>query len=522
MKSLILSFCIIAVGLFVPGQVEETCAAVTPSIRIDSLSDVTQGEMVTVSVFYEQGDQTSLTNGGFDLLLNYDPAYLTFLYAREGNLISGCEWEAFHYLYGRQGLCGGQPCPIGTIRITAFAEFGMDENRPTCFLNSSGEIVQLYFLVSDDRTLEGTFVPINFIWYSCRDNSTSNIRGDSMFISQSVFDATLNDVTDPGTGYPTLTGAQDSDCFPLRSYTPPVRAIDFYSGGLGIAADLIDIRPLLVGDINLDGIAGDSADFYLFRDYFIDRSSVFDINLDQQTNATDVNQDGINLSVADLIHLARIVENNGNPPPSPFDTSIHKARFIQHFDLKSIEVQTPDTLGAVFMVFRGSILPAQLTYPMELKYRYDAANHLTFVLIYSLNGEALPDGVIMNYQGEAALFRVETAGYTGTRIIFSAIGQATSADEQGERNLPLQFSLHQNYPNPFNPITTISFQLPRSSKYALAIFNLAGQEVVSFKGVASAGNTELSWDATAMATGIYYYRLSAGEFVAARKMLLLK
>ncbi len=90
-------------------------------------------------------------------------------------------------------------------------------------------------------------------------------------------------------------------------------------------------------------------------------------------------------------------------------------------------------------------------------------------------------------------------------------------------NQPKTFKLHQNYPNPFNPSTNIEFSLPQTSNVELRVFDLTGREVVSLvSGVKTAGNHTVSFDASQLSSGVYIYRLKAGEFVQTRKMLLIK
>ena len=89
--------------------------------------------------------------------------------------------------------------------------------------------------------------------------------------------------------------------------------------------------------------------------------------------------------------------------------------------------------------------------------------------------------------------------------------------------LPAEFTLLQNYPNPFNPNTVIEYALPNRSEVKLIIYNLRGEEVaLLFKGVLPAGNHRLSWDASNFASGIYFYRLRAGDYVQTKKMLLIR
>ncbi|RME18843.1 MAG: T9SS C-terminal target domain-containing protein, partial [Candidatus Zixiibacteriota bacterium] len=94
--------------------------------------------------------------------------------------------------------------------------------------------------------------------------------------------------------------------------------------------------------------------------------------------------------------------------------------------------------------------------------------------------------------------------------------------------LPNTFALGQNYPNPFNPTTTIEYSIPRRSRVVIDIFNVLGQSVrrlVDEK--AEAGTHSVVWDGRTnggrpVASGVYLYRITAGEFVRTRKMLLLK
>jgi len=95
-------------------------------------------------------------------------------------------------------------------------------------------------------------------------------------------------------------------------------------------------------------------------------------------------------------------------------------------------------------------------------------------------------------------------------------------------SLPRVFSVHQNYPNPFNPVTTIHYELPRSSEVRLVIYNLLGQEVRTLlNSPIEAGRHQVVWNGTndsgaTVASGIYIYRFEAGEYSKIMKMILLK
>lgn len=96
--------------------------------------------------------------------------------------------------------------------------------------------------------------------------------------------------------------------------------------------------------------------------------------------------------------------------------------------------------------------------------------------------------------------------------------------EQVSKQMPSSFQLDQNYPNPFNPSTTISFALHSSGRVSLKIYNVLGQQVaVLLDGVKSAGVYKVTFDASALSSGVYFYRLSTGAGLSvAKKMVLMK
>ncbi|MFI5253731.1 MAG: Ig-like domain repeat protein [Bacteroidota bacterium] len=99
-----------------------------------------------------------------------------------------------------------------------------------------------------------------------------------------------------------------------------------------------------------------------------------------------------------------------------------------------------------------------------------------------------------------------------------------------EKQIPTEARLEQNYPNPFNPTTTVSYQLPADSRITLTVYNILGQEVtVLANGVQTAGSKSVEWNASNVASGIYFCRLTAIDqndqsktFTQIRKMILLK
>ncbi len=102
------------------------------------------------------------------------------------------------------------------------------------------------------------------------------------------------------------------------------------------------------------------------------------------------------------------------------------------------------------------------------------------------------------------------------------IGSQTGIEDELS-NLPRAISLYQNYPNPFNPATEIKFALPEQMDVSIEVFNVLGQKAaVVAEGLFPAGNHSVTWDGSNAASGVYYYKLSAGDKVMVKKMTLLK
>jgi len=114
---------------------------------------------------------------------------------------------------------------------------------------------------------------------------------------------------------------------------------------------------------------------------------------------------------------------------------------------------------------------------------------------------------------------IDTAGNTSQ---FSS-AFVTSVEESEHVQIPGKYGLFQNYPNPFNPTTAIGYRLSAVSDVELSIYNVLGQKVATIVSTRQeAGIHQIEWDATEFASGVYYYKIQAGEFVDVRKMVLIR
>lgn len=495
-----------------PSNADTCCFTVliVPTYRvcIETVEDVIQGGSVDVSISLSDGYE-NYPMAGYDFLIDYDPSALNITGATEGGFFTGNEWEYFTYRFGPFGNCGSG-CPSGKFRIVALAEMNDGAHHPTGYTNTdagSSELAVLHFLVTNDRTFECQFVGIDFCWYDCGDNTISSVSGDSLYISRYIYPAYGESFGDGGAGsihdvnasFPTKFGANVScETSGGPGKPEPIRKIDFCNGGVKIVcADSIDAR----GDINLDGASNTIADAVLFTNYFIHGLSAFHINVDGQIAATEINGDGIPLTVADLVYLIRIIVGDQQPLPK----LVHNTS-VAGITKQGDEVRTDMTLGAVHLVFNGITDVTLLAPNVELKTGVVDGN--THALIYSMEGNVINPGSVVAAHSD--LISVDASDEFGWML--SSTTQV----------LPTEFAVHQNYPNPFNPSTKITFDVPTATEYVVSIYNVAGQKVTEIAGHANPGVEEVVWNADSFASGVYFYKVAAFGQTVTKKMVLLK
>ena len=483
-------------------------------VKISKVHGQIQGQLVEITLEMLDDSYVNYPMGGYEFLIMYDASALSFMGAEEGQMLTDCEWEYFTYRTG----CTGDGCPSGMIRLVALAEMNDGGNHPECFTNdglitTSSELARLSFLVSNDRTLECQYVPIRFIWFDCTDNTISDVDGTVLFISGEVYDYygsdgvdTYNEITNFYADLPSIYGAPIY-CDTVNQKTDPYRFIQFFNGGIDIVCkDSIDDR----GDINLDGVAYSVADAVMFTNYFIEGLQAL-VEITEENDygvvpgyagsvaATDVNADGLTLTVADLVLLIRVIVGDADPVPKAV---VAENATITYSNEGMLTILDDVKMGAAFVVVQGDVTPT-LYADMEMKYAFDGVN--TRVLVYSLDNNHFT-GEFLNVHGD--IISVEMATSVANPVVDNLI--------------PSEFELAQNYPNPFNPATTISFNLPKAGDYALTIFNVTGQIVHQISGSAEAGVVSAEWNASSNASGVYFYKLTIDGYSATKKMVLLK
>ena len=166
--------------------------------------------------------------GGLDLFFTYDTS-LVLQSITVGSLLTNCQWEYFDVT--REGLFG--------VHIVAMADVNNGGQHPSCFADSSGVIATATFAVVNRPYDQCEFLPIRWIWYACGDNTFSSVTGDTLFMSNDVYDydGFVESVITGDDEFPTLFGAPE-DC----GNGP--RMVNYHNGGVFMLA--ADHTPPLV------------------------------------------------------------------------------------------------------------------------------------------------------------------------------------------------------------------------------------------------------------------------------------
>jgi len=507
-------------------------------IQIEKVHNALQGHIASVNVLLSNGPDDF---AGFDFLFDYDDCALAFMGASPGPQFFGsdpeCGWEYFTYRYGQNDGCEG--CLPGLIRIIGLAETNNGPNHPSCFMpddfdeDNPAIMFTLDFLVSNDRTLECMFIPIGLCWCKCSDNCLASVTGDTLWVDGMVLnfenDTLWNEFDDADYAEPNRPdGLGTPDTCLGGDKTEPVRCITFVDGGIDIiCSDSIDAR----GDINVNGVKNEIADAVMFTNYFVSGLSAFGDHQEASIAASDVNADGIAVSVADLVYLVRII--TGDAPPYPKLAPLaHQASVglqVNH-SAAAVSTNAPVDIGAGYFVLEHSGYevgePSLINGASVMSLKYSDENGILKVLVYSLEkGVKIPAGIenifAIPIQGDGAirLTDVQLSDYYGNLMLVKT---------EAPPILPTAFALHQNYPNPFNAATTIIYELPAAGHVTIDVFNVLGQKVATLMDAEeTAGIHSAVWNGTdergnVVSSGMYLYRMTSRDFTAERKMVLLK
>lgn len=247
-------------------------------------------------------------------------------------------------------------------------------------------------------------------------------------------------------------------------------------------------------------------DLYIYRDAYSKIAAQYPVNYSGVTKKDDYLG---NIHSGDWALYAGVEFGSETPPPSGFD-------YQRTPNELKIEASSA-TNGGTVEVWLDSVDTGQKIAEHTIGNTGNWDSYIEFSSeVDSINGR---HDVYLKFTGNEneELLRLKQFHFTPRRVpVF------TSVNERIE--VPGKFRLNQNYPNPFNPTTTIDFTLPQSSDVSLTVFDIAGREITSLLNnqTMPAGQHNIRFDASNLSSGIYIYRLKAGNFVQVRRMALIK
>jgi hypothetical protein len=307
---------------------------------------------------------------------------------------------------------------------------------------------------------------------------------------------------------------------PQNELKCPVAFVRFFGGGIDIIpVSELDDR----GDVNLNGVANEIADEVIYANYFIYGPSAwnFDAYYDNRVVASDINDDGTPQTIADLVYLIGIITGDKQPYDSGYKINPYaygaNVSYMIGSDMVVTAYAPVEVAGAAF-TFRHTGELGEVTSNIDgMTVRsFDNGDELR-VLVYSMDNNVMTAGandlftVPVSQDANVELVDVQFADASGSPMsVVTAKG-----------GVPTAYELFQNYPNPFNAGTQIRFALQAETDWSLKIYNVTGQVVDQYTGHNAAGMVSLHWDAK-VASGIYFYKLSADNFTDTKKMVLMK
>lgn len=191
-----------------------------------------------------------------------------------------------------------------------------------------------------------------------------------------------------------------------------------------------------------------------------------------------------------------------------------------------VVVSTPETLVLArnFGEYRVTDIDSYFADPENDPLSYEVISIPSF-LDASVNADVL----ILNSKtgetgtGEIIIRATDSKGASADLTIMVEVTVETGISDETDNQMPTEFTISQNYPNPFNPSSNIRFGLPESGEVRLEVYNMLGQRVTTLVDQRmQAGWHTVTFDASTLSSGTYIYRITSGDFVQTKKMMLIK
>ena len=414
-----LSFALLALVLLLVAGDAEAQQIGPVHVDLPRVMGVQLGADIQVPVVLHN-DSVGFGVGGFDLLIKYDTTGLEFTGADAGSGLMTCGWEFFEFRDYDSGL----------VRLVGVADVVDVPGQPSCHFEGPRDdtLALLSFTVTSDPAYECWAFPYEFFWVDCGDNAFASISGETLFVSDIVVSSEGFWLI-PEDTLPSYNGTPDF-CFD-GAPQQFVRMIDYDGGFVDIECeDCIDNR----GDLNLNNIANEIADWVLYGNFFFYGLTVFNIDLEKQIAASDVNADGQTLTLRDIAYLWRVIIGHALPYPKSSGAAVgDTAVLIQDTGTQEVTLAYPDSLLQMFMLFTGEITPLSVDSTVDVNYVH-VEGHTRILVTTAWPTEWPPEyagifsGLLFSYTGSGELVTVEVAdwqdGIVPTRIEVSGGGTA--------------------------------------------------------------------------------------------------
>ena len=428
--------------------------------------NVLLGEIVDIPINLDNRGVSSYI-GGFEILVRYDSPMICLLSVTRTDRLA--DWDYFNVHF--EDTSG--------VRIVGLADV---TGNGIALPPGDSAIATLRCLISDDEQYMDQFAWIRFLTNDSNDNTMSDT-----------------------TGYLLIHPALDDGW-----------------------AHAIDPEDVLVGDINLNEMAWEIADAVLLANYLVDpeNSPLSPIQL----IASNTNGDGDEGTVADLVFLLNVILGEYAPPKINYGLDISAAITLEESgfsdDTYSVGYDSDIPAGGALIKIDHSGAEIGEVVPLtDVNMQYSDKNGILSVLLFDMDGDYIdPDSKLFEFDIVSGQLK---PSFTQLQVS-DRFGNQIPVEGRVEVGLPDNYRLYGAYPNPFNASTNISFSLPSASDVELTIFNVLGQVVRSIEVQnMSPGQRSISWDGSTeggniAASGVYLYRIEAGNFSATSRMVLLK
>ena len=327
-------------------------------------------------------------------------------------------WEFFTYRFG--SLSG----PACFIRVVAVADINNGNIHPNLTRENQGEWAVLRFRTSSACSLSGKFCPVSWFWLDCTDNIVSDSTGDARWVADSLYSADGTPI-DLRTTFPNDVSACTTSSLGGPSAK---RFVNFLNGGVRFPID--DEGICGVGDLNLNGLGYEIADYLLFKNFFLYGDSILSSDSAlkaEQIQNSDVNRDSLTLRVSDLVRLVRVITGDANPLPEPSLSSFaDTAEFTvaRSGDKLVVSLNTPKDIGGIFLhlAFTGTVgTPIKLDSLENLELSSNILDRELRVLLTSVQkGVALPSGnrflFLIPFSGDLESIEFQASTYSGQEM----------------------------------------------------------------------------------------------------------